>query len=147
MVVWWVQMPHGVILYCASTHHENQRAVFFVTSWLTRFATCEAADLHFDLPGQDVALFNGLLQYLATNLIPIPDLWKKHTGETGTSAGKQCFWSIHSSVVSERTGLYWKINALLKNLCNRKVVSLFSVEGNQSSRSEQSQPHYQLSFC
>ncbi len=53
-------------------------------------ATCEAADLHLPiLPGQDVALFNGLLQYLATNHYTDTDFIAKHTQGPTASAGKQ----------------------------------------------------------
>lgn len=46
----------------------EQRDLFVVVVDPRFTSTCEAADLHLPiLPGQDVALFNGLLQYLWKN--------------------------------------------------------------------------------
>jgi assimilatory nitrate reductase catalytic subunit len=73
------------VLYQRIMQAKSQNPDLFVVVVDPRFtSTCEQADLHLPiLPGQDVALFNGLLQYLYQNnhvimnlLKNIPKVWK-----------------------------------------------------------------------
>src|SRR5690606_9464682 len=53
------------VLYQRIMQAKSERDLFVVVIDPRFTSTCEAADLHLTiLPGQDVALFNGLLQYL-----------------------------------------------------------------------------------
>ncbi|APV35522.1 nitrate reductase [Acinetobacter soli] len=99
-------------------------------------ATCEQADLHLPiLPGQDVTLFNGLLQYLHQH---------GHTDHTFVNAHTdQLQYALDASLaqanlndVAEKTGISLdkleQFYALFARL--DKVMTLFSMGVNQSSQ-------------
>ena len=124
------------VLYQRIMKVKEERDLFVVVIDPRFTATCEAADLHLPiLPGQDVALFNGLLQYLATNHYTDTDFIAKHTqGLEQALASSASEASIAS--VSERTGISVEKLALFfeKFAQTEKVMSLFSMGVNQSSR-------------
>ena len=124
------------VLYQRIMKAKEERDLFVVVIDPRFTATCEAADLHLPiLPGQDVALFNGLLQYLATNHYTDTDFIAKHTqGLEQALASSASEASIAS--VSERTGISVEKLALFfeKFAQTEKVMSLFSMGVNQSSR-------------
>lgn len=68
------------VLYQRIMKAKEERDLFVVVIDPRFTATCEAADLHLPiLPGQDVALFNGLLQYLHQNDATDADFVTAHT--------------------------------------------------------------------
>lgn len=99
-------------------------------------STCETADLHLPiLPGQDVSLFNGLLQYL------------QQYGYTNTAFVEQYTQGLEVALdssqaeasiadVAKRTGISEdKILAFYQKFAETsKVMTLFSMGVNQSSR-------------
>ncbi len=69
-----------LVLYQRIMKAKEERDLFVVVIDPRFTATCEAADLHLPiLPGQDVALFNGLLQYLQQNGHTDLDFITQHT--------------------------------------------------------------------
>ncbi len=68
------------VLYQRIMQAKEQRDLFVVVIDPRFTSTCEAADLHLPiLPGQDVTLFNGLLQYLSQNGHAASDFIAAHT--------------------------------------------------------------------
>ena len=124
------------VLYQRIMKAKEERDLFVVVIDPRFTATCEAADLHLPiLPGQDVALFNGLLQYLHQNDAVDADFVTAHT---------QCLTvaldSSHSESsiydVAQKTGISLEKLELFyqKFTQTEKVISLFSMGVNQSSQ-------------
>lgn len=93
------------VLYQRIMKAKEERDLFVVVIDPRFTATCEAADLHLPiLPGQDVALFNGLLQYLQQNGHADLDFVTQHTqGLEQALASSSTDSSIES--VAQRTGI------------------------------------------
>jgi assimilatory nitrate reductase catalytic subunit len=124
------------VLYQRIMKAKEERDLFVVVIDPRFTATCEAADLHLPiLPGQDVTLFNGLLQYLATNHYTDTDFIAKHTqGLDAALISSGTEFSIESLI--ERTGISAeKLTLFFEKFAQTdKVMSLFSMGVNQSSR-------------
>ncbi|WP_278395795.1 molybdopterin-dependent oxidoreductase, partial [Acinetobacter venetianus] len=125
------------VLYQRIMQAKNKNPDLFVVVVDPRFtSTCEQADLHLPiLPGQDVVLFNGLLQHLYQN-----DHVDHHFVESYTeglealldaSATEQDFDSIvkRTGISAEKLQLFFE-----KFAETEKVVTLFSMGVNQSSQ-------------
>jgi len=115
---------------------KEERDLFVVVIDPRFTATCEAADLHLPiLPGQDVALFNGLLQYLQQNGHADLDFVTQHTqGLEQALASSLTESSLES--VAKRTGIaIEKLTLFFQKFAqNEKIMSLFSMGVNQSSQ-------------
>lgn len=124
------------VLYQRIMQAKEQRGLFVVVIDPRFTSTCEAADLHLPvLPGQDVALFNGLLQYLAQNGYADQDFVAQQT--QGLEQALACSASEASMpAVAERTGISLeKLEQFFKAFAQTgKVMTLFSMGVNQSSR-------------
>lgn len=99
-------------------------------------ATCEQADLHLPiLPGQDVTLFNGLLQYLYQQGYTDHSFVTAYT-ENLDSALLASDAEADIKVVSEKTGIALeKLQQFYQMFAQTdKVMSLFSMGVNQSSQ-------------
>jgi assimilatory nitrate reductase catalytic subunit len=93
------------VLYQRIMQAKSQNPDLFVVVVDPRFtSTCEQADLHLILPGQDVALFNGLFQYLYQNNHVDHEFVEKHTeGLEALLAASESEQDIHELV--KRTGI------------------------------------------
>lgn len=124
------------VLYQRIMKVKEERDLFVVVIDPRFTATCEAADLHLPiLPGQDVALFNGLLQYLQQNGHADLDFVTQHTqGLEQALASSSTESSIES--VARRTGIAIEKLILFfqKFAQTEKIMSLFSMGVNQSSQ-------------
>ncbi|WP_166168091.1 nitrate reductase [Acinetobacter sp. SA01] len=124
------------VLYQRIMKAKEQRDLFVVVIDPRFTSTCEAADLHLPiLPGQDVALFNGLLQYLSQNGHADPDFIATHTqGLEQALAHSQTESSIED--VAVRTGISLeKLQIFYQKFAQtEKVMTLFSMGVNQSSQ-------------
>ena len=124
------------VLYQRIMKAKEERDLFVVVIDPRFTATCEAADLHLPiLPGQDVALFNGLLQYLQQNGHANLDFVTQHTqGLEQALASSSTESSIES--VAQRTGItIEKLTLFFQKFAqNEKIMSLFSMGANQSSQ-------------
>ncbi|KGH50122.1 nitrate reductase [Acinetobacter idrijaensis] len=124
------------VLYQRIMKAKEERDLFVVVIDPRFTATCEAADLHLPiLPGQDVALFNGLLQYLQQNGYTDLDFVTQHTqGLEQALASSSTESSIES--VARRTGIAIEKLILFfqKFAQTEKIMSLFSMGVNQSSQ-------------
>lgn len=124
------------VLYQRIMKAKEQRDVFVVVIDPRFTSTCEAADLHLPiLPGQDVALFNGLLQYLFKKGHVDQDFIASHTqGLEQALANSQSEASIED--VAQRTGISLeKLQIFYEKFAQtEKVMSLFSMGVNQSSQ-------------
>lgn len=122
------------VLYQRIMKAKEERDLFVVVIDPRFTATCEAADLHLPiLPGQDVALFNGLLQYLQQNGHADLDFVTQHTqGLEQALASSSTESSIES--VAQRTGItIEKLTLFFQKFAqNEKIMSLFSMGVNQS---------------
>lgn len=130
----------------AASHHSIESTIqdiqdvsddIFIVVIDPRFtSTCEAADLHLPiLPGQDVCLFNGLLQYLNQQGYANTDFIAQYTqGLAAALDSSQPEAKI--SDVATRTGISEeKILAFYQKFAETsKVMTLFSMGVNQSSR-------------
>ena len=124
------------VLYQRIMQAKEERDLFVVVIDPRFTATCEAADLHLPiLPGQDVALFNGLLQYLQQNGHADLDFVTQHTQGLEQALASS---SIESSIesVAQRTGItIEKLTLFFQKFAqNEKIMSLFSMGVNQSSQ-------------
>lgn len=124
------------VLYQRIMNVKETRDLFVVVIDPRFTATCEAADLHLPiLPGQDVALFNGLLQYLAQNAYADVDFVAAHTQglnaalASSVSEKNIADVAIRTGISKEKLALFFQKFAQTK-----KVMSLFSMGVNQSSR-------------
>ena len=124
------------VLYQRIMKAKEERDLFVVVIDPRFTATCEAADLHLPiLPGQDVALFNGLLQYLQQNGHADLDFVTRHTkGLEQALASSLTESSLES--VAQRTGItIEKLTLFFQKFAqNEKIMSLFSMGANQSSQ-------------
>ena len=124
------------VLYQRIMKAKEQRDLFVVVFDPRFTSTCEAADLHLPiLPGQDVALFNGLLQYLHQHGYVDQAFVAAHTQgleQALTSSSTEA--SIED--VAERTGISAvKLTQFFEKFAQTdKVITLFSMGVNQSSR-------------
>ncbi|MGQ2386194.1 molybdopterin-dependent oxidoreductase [Acinetobacter ursingii] len=125
------------VLYQRIMQAKSQNPDLFVVVVDPRFtSTCEQADLHLPiLPGQDVALFNGLFQHLYQNNYIDHKFVEKHTeGLEALLATSQSEQDIHELV--KRTGISVEKLQLFfdKFAQTEKVMTLFSMGVNQSSQ-------------
>ena len=124
------------VLYQRIMKAKEQRDLFVVVIDPRFTSTCEAADLHLPiLPGQDVTLFNGLLQYLSQNGHADPDFIAAHTqGLEQALTYSQTESSIED--VAVRTGISLeKLQVFYEQFAQtEKVMTLFSMGVNQSSQ-------------
>ncbi|WP_445116304.1 molybdopterin-dependent oxidoreductase [Acinetobacter sp. WZC-1] len=124
------------VLYQRIMKVREQRDVFVVVVDPRFTSTCEAADLHLPiLPGQDVTLFNGLLQYLAQNGYRDQDFVTQHT--QGVDQALELSQPEHClEDVAGRTGISLEKLQLFyqKFAQTEKVMTLFSMGVNQSSQ-------------
>ena len=125
------------VLYQRIMQAKSKNPDLFVVVVDPRFtSTCEQADLHLPiLPGQDVALFNGLLQYLYKNNFIDQHFVDTHTEGLDTLLESSQTEADFDSVVN-RTGISAeKLKFFFEKFAtNEKVVSLFSMGVNQSSQ-------------
>ena len=124
------------VLYQRIMKAKEERDLFVVVIDPRFTATCEAADLHLPiLPGQDVALFNGLLQYLHQNGAVDTDFVTAHT-ECLTVALDSSHSESSIYDVAQKTGISLEKLELFyqKFTHTEKVMSLFSMGVNQSSQ-------------
>lgn len=124
------------VLYQRIVKAKEQRNLFVVVVDPRFTSTCEAADLHLPiLPGQDVALFNGLLQYLWKNGHADQKFIAQYTqGLEQTLVQSETESSIEA--VAQRTGITAdKLRNFYEKFAQtEKVMTLFSMGVNQSSQ-------------
>ncbi|MCK4090524.1 molybdopterin-dependent oxidoreductase [Acinetobacter radioresistens] len=124
------------VLYQRIMQAKEQRNLFVVVVDPRFTSTCEAADLHLPiLPGQDVALFNGLLQYLWKNGHADHKFIAQYTqGLEQTLVQSETESSIEA--VAQRTGITAdKLRNFYEKFAQtEKVMTLFSMGVNQSSQ-------------
>ncbi len=124
------------ILFQRINKAKEERDVFVVVIDPRYTSTCESADLHLPiLPGQDVCLFNGLLQYLKQNGYQDQTFIEQYTqGLDGALHASQDENSLE--YVAQKTGI--SIEKLIqfyeKFALTSKVMTLFSMGVNQSSQ-------------
>ena len=124
------------VLYQRIMKAKEERDVFVVVIDPRFTSTCETADLHLPLlPGHDVALFNGLLQYFVQNNYSDLDFIANHT-EGLAQALEQSETEASITAVSERTGISLeKLQQFFEKFSQtQKVMTLFSMGVNQSSQ-------------
>ncbi|MGE8653131.1 MAG: molybdopterin-dependent oxidoreductase [Acinetobacter gandensis] len=124
------------VLYQRIMKAKEQRDLFVVVIDPRFTSTCEAADLHLPiLPGQDVALFNGLLQYLSKNNYADHAFIQNYTDglaqalESSTSESEIESVATRTGISVEKLQLFFE-----KFAQTEKIMSLFSMGVNQSSR-------------
>lgn len=124
------------VLYQRIMKAKEQRNLFVVVVDPRFTSTCEDADLHLPiLPGQDVALFNGLLQYLWKNGHADQKFIAQYTqGLEQTLVQSETESSIEA--VAQRTGITAdKLRNFYEKFAQtEKVMTLFSMGVNQSSQ-------------
>ncbi|PSD35119.1 nitrate reductase [Acinetobacter radioresistens] len=124
------------VLYQRIMKAKEQRNLFVVVVDPRFTSTCEAADLHLPiLPGQDVALFNGLLQYLWKNGHVDQKFIAQYTqGLEQTLIQSETESSIEA--VAQRTDITAdKLRNFYEKFAQTdKVMTLFSMGVNQSSQ-------------
>ncbi|MFP6840809.1 MAG: molybdopterin-dependent oxidoreductase [Acinetobacter sp.] len=124
------------VLYQRIMKAKEERDLFVVVIDPRFTATCEAADLHLPiLPGQDVALFNGLLQYLQQHGHADPAFVAAHTlGLDAALESSQTEANIED--VAVKTGISLeKLHLFFEKFAQiEKVMTLFSMGVNQSSQ-------------
>lgn len=125
------------VLYQRIMQAKSQNPDLFVVVVDPRFtSTCEQADLHLPiLPGQDVALFNGLFQHLYQNNHVDNEFVEKHAeGLEALLAASESEQDIHELV--KRTGISAeKLQLFFEKFAQtEKVMTLFSMGVNQSSQ-------------
>ena len=124
------------VLYQRIMKAKEQRDLFVVVIDPRFTSTCEAADLHLPiLPGQDVALFNGLLQYLSKNGHADQAFITEHTQGLAQALVQSESESCIENVAT-RTGIsVEKLQIFYEKFANTsKVMTLFSMGVNQSSQ-------------
>ena len=124
------------VLYQRIMKAKEQRDLFVVVIDPRFTSTCEAADLHLPiLPGQDVALFNGLLQYLSKNGHADQAFITEHTQGLAQALAQSESESCIENVAT-RTGIsVEKLQIFYEKFANTsKVMTLFSMGVNQSSQ-------------
>jgi assimilatory nitrate reductase catalytic subunit len=125
------------VLYQRIMQAKSQNPDMFVVVIDPRFtSTCEQADLHLPiLPGQDVALFNGLFQYLYQNGHAdqaFVDTYTEGLQEVLASSQQE----TDMEYVAKRTGIALdKLQQFFEKFAQtEKVVTLFSMGVNQSTQ-------------
>ena len=124
------------VLYQRIMKAKEQRDLFVVVIDPRFTSTCEAADLHLPiLIGQDVTLFNGLLQYLEKNGHADQDFIHTHTQGLAQALAHSASESGIEDVAT-RTGIsVEKLQMFYEKFANTsKVMTLFSMGVNQSSQ-------------
>ena len=124
------------VLYQRIMKAKEERDLFVVVIDPRFTATCEAADLHLPiLIGQDVALFNGLLQYLHQNGKVDSDFVAAHTQGLTDALRSSQTEALIADVV-EKTGISLeKLELFYQKFAQTdKVMTLFSMGVNQSSQ-------------
>ncbi|QIO05653.1 nitrate reductase [Acinetobacter shaoyimingii] len=124
------------VLYQRMMKAKEQRDVFVVVIDPRFTSTCETADLHLPiLPGQDVALFNGLLQFL-NKQGHIDQAFVDAYTEGLAQALNSSESEASLDTVAERTGItVEKLQYFYEKFAQTdKVMTLFSMGVNQSSR-------------
>lgn len=126
------------VLYQRLKAAKMQRPNLFVVSIDPRVTdTCEIADLHLPInPGSDVALFNGLLNYLASNNALNSDFIAKHTEHFDQTLAQarqdlESLDELHKVLGVEESDLHRFYQRFAQT---EKVVTLFSQGVNQSTR-------------
>ena len=124
------------VLYQRIMKAKEQRDLFVVVIDPRFTATCEAADLHLPiLIGQDVSLFNGLLQYLHQHNHVDADFVQAHTQGLNSALESS---GLESDIqhVAMKTGISLeKLHMFFEKFAQTdKVMTLFSMGVNQSSR-------------
>ncbi|RKG39980.1 nitrate reductase [Acinetobacter rongchengensis] len=124
------------VLYQRIMQAKEKRDLFVVVIDPRFTATCEAADLHLPiLIGQDVRLFNGLLQYLHQNDYVDAAFVEAHTQDlkialdAAQSEADIAEVAAQTGISLEKLQLFFEKFAQTK-----KVMTLFSMGVNQSSR-------------
>ncbi|WP_168407886.1 nitrate reductase [Acinetobacter indicus] len=124
------------VLYQRMMQAKEQRNLFVVVVDPRFTATCEAADLHLPIMlGQDVALFNGLLQYLQQNGHQDHNFTAAYTEglqqALEASAAEQQLENVaaRTGISAEKLQLFFE-----KFAQTDKVMTLFSMGVNQSSQ-------------
>lgn len=124
------------VLYQRMMKIKENRDLFVVVIDPRFTSTCESADLHLPiLPGQDVALFNGLLQYLVQHGHADHEFISHHTqGLEDSLASSDPESSLEA--VAKRTAIsVEKLTQFYEKFAqHKKVMTLFSMGVNQSSR-------------
>ncbi|ALD03275.1 nitrate reductase [Acinetobacter sp. TTH0-4] len=124
------------VLYQRIMKAKEERDLFVVVIDPRFTATCEAADLHLPiLPGQDVVLFNGLLQYLQQHAHADSVFVAAHTlGLDAALESSQAEANIED--VALKTGISLeKLHLFFEKFAQiEKVMTLFSMGVNQSSQ-------------
>ncbi|TCM67495.1 assimilatory nitrate reductase catalytic subunit [Acinetobacter calcoaceticus] len=124
------------VLYQRIMQAKAERGLFVVVVDPRYTSTCEAADLHLPiLPGQDVALFNGLLQYLHQHGYSDRDFVATHTQDLSLALAASAAQADLTQLAA-RTGITLEA---LQQFYQRfaqteKVMTLFSMGVNQSSQ-------------
>ncbi|AXY59618.1 nitrate reductase [Acinetobacter sp. WCHAc010052] len=124
------------VLYQRIMKAKEERDLFVVVIDPRFTATCEAADLHLPiLPGQDVSLFNGLLQYLQQNHYADHEFIANHT-QSLNAALDSSLAEKNIEDVAVKTGISLeKLQLFFEKFAQiEKVMTLFSMGVNQSSR-------------
>lgn len=124
------------VLYQRIMQAKEQRGLYVVVIDPRFTATCEAADLHLPiLPGQDVSLFNGLLQYLYQHGYVNQDFIEQYTVGM-TAALESSLPETDLEYVAKRTGIsVSKLKLFFEKFAHtEKVMTLFSMGVNQSSQ-------------
>lgn len=124
------------VLYQRIMKAKEERDLFVVVIDPRFTATCETADLHLPvLPGQDVCLFNGLLQYLYQNKHIDVEFVTAHTqGLDALLKSSQPEVdlenvAIKTGITKEKLQLFFE-----KFAQTERIMTLFSMGVNQSSR-------------
>ena len=124
------------VLYQRIMQAKAQRDIFVVVVDPRFTSSCEAADLHLPiLPGQDVALFNGLLQYLSQHGHADLEFIQQHTQDLAQALASSQTEACIMDVV-QRTGISLeKLQQFYQRFAETgKVMTLFSMGVNQSSQ-------------
>jgi assimilatory nitrate reductase catalytic subunit len=133
---WCHPVMYQRIMQAKELRQQKQSDLFVVVIDPRFTATCEAADLHLPiLMGQDVSLFNGLLQYLHQHNYADSAFIEAHTQGLDTALkSSQAETDIQD--VAVKTGISLeKLQLFFEKFAQtEKVMTLFSMGVNQSSR-------------
>ncbi|WP_151708981.1 nitrate reductase [Acinetobacter brisouii] len=124
------------VLYQRIMQAKAERDLFVVVIDPRFTATCEQADLHLPiLPGQDVTLFNGLLQYLYQNGYTDISFVERYTDNLN-AALEASQGETDLVDLAQRTGIQLdKLQLFFEKFAQTsQVMSLFSMGVNQSSQ-------------
>ena len=124
------------VLYQRIMQAKEERGLYVVVIDPRFTATCESADLHLPiLPGQDVSLFNGLLQYLYQHGHIDQEFVQAHTQGLDLALDSSALESNLENV-ADKTGISLeKLQLFFEKFAQtEKVMTLFSMGVNQSSQ-------------